>query len=350
MLKKLLLALFIPVVAFSAPAQKVEDFMASGQKKMDMGDNPGAIKDFAEAIKLNQTETDSYLKKRKEYNGLSDYEKALVESGEVLTVKHELAVPYYSRGMAYAATSTKDLAQKDFETAVDIDPKYADALLQRGVMRHEAGKKEEGCMDIRAAADYGSEKAKEIYEDKFCWNSSLNYAKDGMSHLKLNQYDKALTDFDLALRINPDSAQNYVYRGRCYYGLGKFNEAQKDFDMAIKKRPYNPEAYYYRGLIYYVSEKWNEAITDFGYAIGADKKFADGYLYRGMCYENIGNTKGALTDYTMVQKLRPEDGLAFFKSAMVKKGLKQKMAACVDFKISAELGYDEAVDYAAECQ
>ena len=63
MVKKLLFTSILSVFSVLAFAQKVEVFIQSGQKKYNAGNFSEAAKDFSAAVKANQTETDSYLKK-----------------------------------------------------------------------------------------------------------------------------------------------------------------------------------------------------------------------------------------------------------------------------------------------
>ena len=182
MIKKLLLFTIVLACSFAtALAADVSALLKSGETKNKSGNFQGAVDDYSTAIKMNDEETVKYLKKLEQYANLSAFEKASLDNAELFEIRHDLAVPYYGRGLNYAALGKKDEAMKDFEMAIKIDSKYGDAFCELGLLKHAMGKKEEGCIDLRNGADLGSVKAKDEYENKFCWNASLNYAKEGKS-------------------------------------------------------------------------------------------------------------------------------------------------------------------------
>ena len=52
--------------------------------------------------------------------------------------------------------------------------------------------------------------------------------------IKLKKPNAAIRDCDVAVVINPDSAQGYKWRGRAHQLLGHWEEAAKDLQMACK--------------------------------------------------------------------------------------------------------------------
>ena len=52
--------------------------------------------------------------------------------------------------------------------------------------------------------------------------------------IKLKKPNAAIRDCDVAVEINPDSAQGYKWRGRAHQLLGHWEEASKDLQMACK--------------------------------------------------------------------------------------------------------------------
>ena len=350
-MRKILLPLLFVTIYISSFAQggKYEAFMKTGQEKLDDKDYSGAYFDFNGALSVKLTEINKYLKIRKEYDNLSEFEKASLESAEIYAPRNDYAQPYYYRGLASAGLGKKEEAMQDFETAIYCDAKYAGPYYERGKLKYDKGDKDGGCIDIRTAGDYGSAAAKEYFEDKFCWNSSINYSREGTTKLNLKQYDAAISDFNIAIKLNPDSAGNYARRGSCYYGSGKFSNAISDFNRAIDISPNISEYYYQRGLAYYSWERYKEAFADFSKALSFDGNYIDALMYRAASCEGMGNWKSAIYDYGQVIRVKPEDGLGYFKRALAKQEVKDK-TACTDFKKAAALGHEEAQDYANGCK
>merc|ERR1719468_368918 len=82
------------------------------------------------------------------------------------------------------------------------------------------------------------EKAITLFTDaiKINPNSAAMFAKRGMCYLKMTPKatNACVKDCSRAVELNPDNAAAYKWRGRAYMLLGKFAEAQKDLATACK--------------------------------------------------------------------------------------------------------------------
>ncbi len=88
-----------------------------------------------------------------------------------------------------------DRAFADFNEAITIDPKYADAFYNRGIA----------------------------------------YAQTG-------QYDRALADFNEAIGLDPKNADFFANRGSAYLMKGENERAIADYDEAMRLNPKHPQA------------------------------------------------------------------------------------------------------------
>jgi len=71
--------------------------------------------------------------------------------------------------------------------------------------------------------------------------------------------------------------KSYFNRGFAKDKLHLYIEAITDYSMAIKIDPNNPFAYYNRGISFDRLKKYKEAISDFSKAISLNDKKADFY-------------------------------------------------------------------------
>ena len=81
----------------------------------------------------------------------------------------------------------------------------------------------------------------------------------------LSQYQRAIQDFDQAIRLNPQ-ADSYFNRGFAYRSLGQFERAIEEYDEAIRLNPQYAVAYYNRGAVYWAIGKSIEGEQDFAKA------------------------------------------------------------------------------------
>jgi S1-C subfamily serine protease len=65
----------------------------------------------------------------------------------------------------------------------------------------------------------------------------LAYIERGDAWMGKNEYDKALKDYDAAVRLDPEYALSYHKRGMAWYCKGEFSKAFKDFNEASRLDP-----------------------------------------------------------------------------------------------------------------
>jgi tetratricopeptide (TPR) repeat protein len=67
----------------------------------------------------------------------------------------------------------------------------------------------------------------------------------------------------------------FMYRGKANYKLGKVREALSDYEDAIRLNPDNGQAYLYRGILYVQTKRKKSACADFQKAKGLRVADAD---------------------------------------------------------------------------
>jgi tetratricopeptide (TPR) repeat protein len=80
---------------------------------------------------------------------------------------------------------------------------------------------------------------------------------DGANDLSHGNYEKAISDYSEAIKLDPKGAQAYNGRGIANYQIAgstgdstdPYDKAIKDFNDAIRLNPNNADAYHYRGMI-----------------------------------------------------------------------------------------------------
>ena len=122
------------------------------------------------------------------HGALHHYNRA-IQSGELS--QKRLARVFRSRGNVRHALGEDGEALKDYETAISLDPNYANAYVSRGVIYHLRGDY------VHALEDY--DEAIRLEPD-----NALAYANRGGAHEQLEQIEDAITDFRAAYRLGLD--------------------------------------------------------------------------------------------------------------------------------------------------
>ncbi|HEY2835369.1 MAG TPA: tetratricopeptide repeat protein [Rhizomicrobium sp.] len=90
----------------------------------------------------------------------------------------------------------------------------------------------------------------------------------GVMEVALEQEDKALADFDLAIAENPKLGDGYLNRGAMLVNLKRFGEARDDILQGIALGPTMPEVGYYDlGVVEQALGHDEEALTSFRKAL-----------------------------------------------------------------------------------
>src|SRR5258708_23593271 len=92
----------------------------------------------------------------------------------------------------------------------------------------------------------------------------------GRTKQALGRGDEALSDFDRALRSNPDNALALFYRGELLGELGRLAEALQSYERLLKIAPGYGEAWFRRGNILWQMERLEDAWTSFQQEVALD--------------------------------------------------------------------------------
>jgi len=112
--------------------------------------------------------------------------------------------------------------------------------------------------------------------------------------------------FTQALERSPN-AGDYNNRALVWEFRGDLDKAMTDYNKSIRLDPKYPSAYNNRGMIWAQQGKYDQAIADFDQAIKLDAKYVDAYYNRSNAYYAAGEFESAVADYTKILELDPKD-------------------------------------------
>lgn len=183
--------------------------------------------------------------------------------------------------------------------AIQDDPSYAEAYIQRGLIYFQLQRYNE------AIADY----THTISLNRYIADA---YAGRGDAYRAQKKLPKALDDYKVSLKKRR-SAQILTKRAKCYIESGRIDAALDDYTYIIKHRP-TAIAYYNRGKAYYKKyilsendEKIAElAISDFDKSIELQPLFALSFYHRGEMYGYLRQVNLRDKDYDHTIELLSE--------------------------------------------
>ena len=256
---------------------------------------------------------------------------------------------YARRATCYYNTGNAAAMRGDIDKVLVIDTGNADALALLAYTKSKTNKKA-ACTAARVQITKGSEIAKKVFEDCFCWSEGMTLYKEGMTQGNLKKYDAALVKLNEALTILPDSGAIYAERAKVYLETNQAEKATVDIDMAIAKKTRNYKVYYLRAQANIKADKLDSAFEDLNKCLSLKKDYYDGYLLRAEVGEKQEKWNNAIFDYNQLIKMRPDFGMNYYKVALVKyNGMNDLLGACDMFTAAANRGVEEAKEMAANC-
>lgn len=146
---------------------------------------------------------------------LKDRAGAIAAFTEATRLNPRYASALNDRGILYEQEGRRDLAEHDFLEAVRLDTRRANPYYHLGASCFQQARYEE-------AARYFTQAIELVPTDVELWFSR------GYAHLMLKDYEAAIADNTRAIELDPDHASAYNNRAHAYRQLGLMVQAQAD--------------------------------------------------------------------------------------------------------------------------
>ena len=163
-----------------------------GIAKLALGDPDGALKDFTEASERGYESNQVQINIANAHRELGDLDAAIEAANEAIKTS-ESAEAYRVRSSVLFEQDYFEAALKDADRAVELDPKNAEALNDRGVVKRVMGQWREAAEDYTAALKVSPRHQQAL-------------ANRGYVLKKLGRFKEAVRDYQRAIRINPTEA------------------------------------------------------------------------------------------------------------------------------------------------
>lgn len=228
-------------------------FSAVGELMFEHKDVSGSVKWFEKALALNPNDEKAHLKMAKLFLFIEEYPKAFVEINTVLRSNVYNPEAYFLKGMCYKSMKDTNKAISSFQTAVQNDPKYADAYIQLALI-YQAKNNTIALNYFENAYKSDTNNIEPIYAQAMFWQNQNKFAEAkqvlkrivlrdrsypksyynmGWMLMQEDSIEKAMRQFDIAIQNKPDYADAYFNRGLCKEILKQNNEALEDYKQAL---------------------------------------------------------------------------------------------------------------------
>jgi tetratricopeptide (TPR) repeat protein len=149
---------------------------------------------------------------------------------------HDLAEAYHNRGNANRSKQFLDLALQDYNNAIRLNPAFAGAFGDRGVVLVLLGRFAEAIPDFTQAIERDPANVDAIFDR-------------GIAYEVMGLADLAIEDFSAAIALGPRDARRLERRGTVYFRNKNYDKALADYDEAVMLDPQYAPALYGRGIV-----------------------------------------------------------------------------------------------------
>jgi tetratricopeptide (TPR) repeat protein len=266
---------------------------ARGRTRQKMGDFAGALADFNLTI-ARKPQAAVYDDRAEAHRCLGDRTAALADDDRAI----ELNPRFINTELG-----NLELALKNYNLAIDLDPQHLNALIQRSwtyFRQHDYPRTKRDCQTVKA-----------LDKTSF-WSNYLLGVVDSLSGLQ----HSAIKNFSTAIELAPNYVSAMYHRGLVYHELGDLNRAMADFDRARSIQDRRVErmidrdetGFYAEGLALYHSGQSEAARTVLILGALSAKRFNNPSFHQLLQskIEDLGMASGELTSPSNSCSLDPK--------------------------------------------
>lgn len=219
------------------------------------------------------------------------------------------------RGWCWYWSDDTESAKADFEDALKLDSKFANAYYGLGTLAKEDGQNEEAIKHFTNA----------IRNDP----GTAEYLVDrGACQIALGNKDKGRRDIESGLSINPDYTEGILEMIYLETDEGSYASALARMDTVIGDVLDNQRAVFHAGYLMTIQDNYKAARSYFAHLIQLNPEYLWGHYYLGQSLNRLNEHGEALSVLAVEFERHPEDADVAFERSLALIGL-GKIAAGV---------------------
>ena len=306
----------------------------AGDQKGAMADYRMALRYYTEVIRNAAPSAQLVFQRGLIYHVMGDTDQAIVDYSDAIRIAPNETFAYVNRGIVlYTKKDNNEGAIADFNMALKLNKCEVNAWINRGLVYKRKGDLNQSIADLTSAIaclpgnpapltstslDPGKPMSAAYFQivtqttqlaDAYYQRGLVYLDKAGKERgAALPLLDKAMADFNMAIRINPTAAAHFVGRASTHMYKEEFQPAIEDFTEAIRLSPGDEYTFLHRGIAYHSVNEPDNAIADYTEAHRINPKDVAPLINRGIIYySKKGQYDLAIADFTEALKIDPKE-------------------------------------------
>ena len=165
--------------------------------------------------------------------------------------------------------------------------------------------------------DFGSSQIASQSTSKSSTHSVWEHCAIGRGLFAENNFPSAMTELEMALKLDPSAIWPNFYVGLCANQLGRHEEALTAFSVCIGALPNQAVCFYNRAIALFKLGRTNQALADYDHAIRLEPNLASAWLNRGILHCELGDYSTAITDLREAKRLGIDPATVHYNIALV---------------------------------
>jgi tetratricopeptide (TPR) repeat protein len=214
-----------------------------------------------------QNSTDQLLLRARERFVLQDYYGAVHLLEELTAQGHAFADAHQLLGVSLSLLGHTQRALTEFDRALELNPRYLEALIHRGLILNQVGRTSEAeeCFRRAALADTGSIRG---FAAPVAARLANRHAELAQDYADVGALDQAIDQYRRALELGPTFHDLRYRLARVLLEAGQVLDARDELEQVVTARPTFIDAGAALGLARYLSgdadgarEVWEQLLT-----------------------------------------------------------------------------------------
>ncbi len=185
-----------------------------GISEYEKGDYREAIELYNKGLENNPDDACLYNNRGLFFYALEQYTEAISDYNKAIELKSDFTDAYYNRGLAYFRKGSyynfepRKKAIEDFTKAIELKPDFVDAYYNRAV----------------------------TYTEQIHYHHKYTTIPPKFPSEDMDNYNKALADYMMALDLDPSYVLTYQGRGNLFYRHGNWDLANREYNIALGRQ------------------------------------------------------------------------------------------------------------------
>ncbi|TVR86809.1 MAG: tetratricopeptide repeat protein [Saprospirales bacterium] len=196
------------------------------------------------------------------------------------------------------------------------------------------------------------EKALSDYEDAIRLDPErhASYNSRGKLYFDAGNFEKALENYEIAVSLDPNNGEYFTNLGSTLAMMGRFQEAVEAMDRGLELRPNFAQGYANRSVMHNQLRQHDKALEDIRTHLSMVPNHADMWYEKGRTYRFLGQPENALQAYTRAIELDNTKGIFYLELSRVHFELGNVTEARQNMQIAENMGMEIDPNYRARLQ